>query len=507
VEIKPFKIQVSDSALKDLRERLARTRWPDAIPGTGWEYGANLDYMKELVEYWLTKFDWQKQESTLNRFHHFRAKVDGFGIHFIHEMGKGPNPLPLVITHGWPGSFAEMVKIIPLLTDPAAHGGDPADAFDVVVPSMPGYGFSDRPTQRGMNVFRFAELWVKLMTGLGYPRFGAQGGDFGAGVSTALGLYHPEHVIGLHLNYIPGSYRPFLEKGPDELSEAEKQFLADDEKWYAEEGGYCHVQLTHPQSVSFGLNDSPAGLAAWIVEKFRAWGDCDGNVERRFSKDELLTNVMIYWVTETIASSIGFILRRGGVPCIFKKGSASRFRAASRTFPKKRHFHRANGLNAATTFSTGATCPPAATSRRWRSRSCWWKTSGHFSVRYEMSNGFPMNFESIRQYCLSFPYATEDIQWKTSLLFRVGGKIFVSLSLDRNANEKLSFKCHPEIYFDLIKCDGIKPAPYVARYHWVALERFDALSEPELKSLIEDSYELVFTKLPKKAKSQLEERK
>jgi len=338
VEIKPFKIHVSDSVLKDLRERLARTRWPDAIPGTGWEYGADLDYMKELVDYWLTKFDWRKQESTLNRFQHFRAKVDGFGIHFIHEMGKGPNPLPLVITHGWPGSFAEMVKIIPLLTDPAAHGGDPADAFDVVVPSMPGYGFSDRSSQRGMNVFRFAELWVELMNGLGYQRFGAQGGDFGAGVSTALGLYHPKHVIGLHLNYIPGSYRPFLEKGTDELSEIEKQFLAEDEKWYAEEGGYCHVQLTHPQSVSFGLNDSPVGLAAWIVEKFRAWGDCGGEVERRFSKDELLTNVMIYWATETIASSNRLYFEARRRPMHFQKGQRVAMPCGIAHFPKEAPF-------------------------------------------------------------------------------------------------------------------------------------------------------------------------
>lgn len=337
MNIKPFKIQISSDTLDDLRQRLQRTRWPDAIPGSGWEYGADLDYMKELVDYWLTEFDWRKQEAALNQFHHFRADVDGLGIHFIHEKGKGPKPLPIIITHGWPGSFAEMLKIIPLLTDPAAYGGDSADAFDVIVPSMPGYGFSDRPAQRGMNVFRFAELWVKLMAGLGYQRFAAQGGDFGAGVSTALGLYHADHVIGLHLNYIPGSYRPFLEKG-DELSEVEKQFLKDDEKWWDEEGGYCHVQLTHPQSISYGLNDSPAGLAAWLVEKFRAWGDCDGDVERRFSKDELLTNVMIYWATETISSANRLYFEAKQRPMHFQKGQRVTVPCGIAHFPKEAPF-------------------------------------------------------------------------------------------------------------------------------------------------------------------------
>jgi pimeloyl-ACP methyl ester carboxylesterase len=338
MEIAPFQIQIPQGVIADLRQRLARTRWPDAIPGSGWEYGADRDYIKELANYWLTQFDWRKQESALNQFHHFKANVDGFGIHCIHERGKAPQPLPLVITHGWPGSFVEMVKLIPLLADPAAHGGDPADAFDVVAPSMPGYGFSDRPSQRGMNVFRFAEMWVKLMAGLGYLRFGAHGGDFGAGVSTALGLYHADHIIGLHLNYIPGSYRPFLEKGHAELSKREKQFLKDDEKWWDEEGGYCHVQLTHPQSISFGLNDSPVGLAAWIVEKFRAWGDCGGDVERRFSKDELLTNVMIYWATETISSANRLYFEARLRPMHFQKGQRVAAPCGVAHFPKEAPF-------------------------------------------------------------------------------------------------------------------------------------------------------------------------
>ena len=193
MDVQPFNVQVPEATLEDLRERLARTRWPDDIPGSGWDYGSNLAYIKELVEYWRTKFDWRAQEEAINSFAHFRASVDGLGIHFIHERGKGQNPLPIVITHGWPSSFFEILKIIPLLTDPVSHGGEPSDSFDVVVPSMPGYGFSDRLTQRGMSVFSIADLWAKLMTeDLDYARFGAQGGDWGALVTARLGFAYPD---------------------------------------------------------------------------------------------------------------------------------------------------------------------------------------------------------------------------------------------------------------------------------------------------------------------------
>ncbi len=188
MDIQPFSIHIPESTLSDLKDRLRQTRWPDEIEDSNWDYGANLDYMRQLVDYWLNSFDWRAQEKALNSFHHFRANVEGLGIHFIHERGKGSKPLPLVITHGWPGSFAEMVKIIPRLTDPVSFGGDADDSFDVVVPSLPGYGFSDRPAKSGMNSFRIAELWAQLMNGLGYSRFGAQGGDWGASVSTWLGL-------------------------------------------------------------------------------------------------------------------------------------------------------------------------------------------------------------------------------------------------------------------------------------------------------------------------------
>jgi pimeloyl-ACP methyl ester carboxylesterase len=202
----PFFIPFSQQAVDDLRARLGRTRWPDEITGSGSEYGFDLRILHELSCYWRERFNWRAQVEKLSVFRHYRYVSDGFGVHFIHERGKGPAPIPIVLTHGWPGSFLEMMRIIPLLTDPAANGADPADSFDVVVPSLPGYGFSDRPSRRGMNLFRIAELWTRLMEELGYSRFAAQGGDLGAGVSTILGLHHPERMIGIHLNYVPGSY-------------------------------------------------------------------------------------------------------------------------------------------------------------------------------------------------------------------------------------------------------------------------------------------------------------
>jgi pimeloyl-ACP methyl ester carboxylesterase len=273
------------------------------LPGTDWDYGSNLDYVKELVEYWRTKFDWRAQEKLINSFSHFKTEVDGLDIHFIHEKGKGPNPIPLVVTHGWPGTFFEMHKIIPLLSDPASHGGDPADAFDVVVPSMPGYGFSGHPTERGLDVLAVGDLWAKLMSeNLSYQRFGAQGGDWGASVTAKLGLSHADKVIGIHSTSVTRP-TPYLGPGSRELSEAENSLLQQRRDWQTAEGGYAHIQGTKPQTLSYGLNDSPAGLAAWIVEKYRTWSDCGGDVEKRFTKDELLTTITIYWVTQTIGSS------------------------------------------------------------------------------------------------------------------------------------------------------------------------------------------------------------
>jgi pimeloyl-ACP methyl ester carboxylesterase len=331
----PFKVQVPEATLKDLKERLAHTRWPDEIPGSAWDYGTNLAYHKELMEYWRTGFDWRAQEAAINNFSHFRASVGGLGIHFIHERGKGPNPLPLVITHGWPGSFFEMSKITPLLADPGSHGGDPEDAFHVVVPSMPGYGFSDHPVSRGLHVLKIADLWAQLMTeDLGYRRFGAQGGDWGASVTGYLGFAHPDNLVGIHLTSMTRP-TPYLGPGSKALSEAEKAVLKQRESWTQAEGGYSHIQGTKPQTLSYGLNDSPAGLAAWLVEKYRTWSDCGGDVERRFTKDELLTTATIYWATQTINSSTRLYYETQNHPWEMKRGERISVPSAMAVFPKE----------------------------------------------------------------------------------------------------------------------------------------------------------------------------
>jgi len=301
--IEKFTINVSDAVLADLSRRLDSTRWPDELEKVGWELGATLSYMKSLADYWRSGYDWRRQEAALNQLPQFRVALDGFQVHFVHVRGKGPRPLPIIITHGWPGSFVEMVKLIPLLSDPEAHGGSAEDAFDVIVPSLPGYGFSDRPAERGMNPFKVATLWARLMTELGYERFAAQGGDWGSTISTALGLNHAQRIIGVHLNYIAGRFLfgGTLNQTPDD--ERAKTYLAELREWWELEGGYSHLQGTKPQTLGYALNDSPIGLAAWIFEKFRSWSDCGGELESIFTRDELLTDVMIYWVTETPNSS------------------------------------------------------------------------------------------------------------------------------------------------------------------------------------------------------------
>ena len=304
MEVRPFEIAVDQSVLDDLQVRLTHTRWPDEIPGAEWDYGSNLDYIKELVEYWRTDFNWRAQEKKLNAFHHFKSEVEGLDIHFIHERGTGPNPIPLVITHGWPSTFFEMTKIIPLLADPGSHGADSADSFDVVAPSLPGFGFSQATSERGMQVQKVADLWAKLMTeNLGYPKFAAQGGDIGAGVTSRLGYAHHDKLYGVHLTSVTRP-TPYLGTGARSLTEEETAHMAQREQWFQDEGGYNHIQGTKPQTLSYGLNDSPAGLAAWIVEKYRTWSDCHGDVESSYTKDELLTTVTIYWVTGTIGSSV-----------------------------------------------------------------------------------------------------------------------------------------------------------------------------------------------------------
>ena len=304
MNIERFTIDVPQEVLDDLAVRLADTRWPDGIPGAGWDYGTDPAYLRDLVAYWRTEYDWRAQERALNEFNHFRADVNGLGVHFIHERGRGPDPFPLIISHGWPGSVVEMLRIIPMLTDPAAHGCDPADSFDVVVPSLPGYGFSDKPLERGMSNTRIAGMWHELMTeGLGYAGYGAQGGDWGGMISSRLGFDFPQSVAGVHLNLMTGV--PAFRGAPDPpLSEAEQEFIRQARRWFDDEGGYFHIQRTKPQTLGFGLNDSPVGLAAWIIEKFRTWSDCGGNPENSYTRDELLTNIMLYWVTQSGPSSV-----------------------------------------------------------------------------------------------------------------------------------------------------------------------------------------------------------
>src|SRR5262245_54501813 len=302
MHLEPFRIAVPDAVLADLRDRLARTRFPDEIEESAWTYGTDLSYLRNLVAHWRERYDWRAAEAALNAFPQWKARVGDLDIHLLHVRGTGPRPFPLVITHGWPGSVAEFTKIIGPLTDPARHGGDPADAFDVVAPSMPGYGFSDHAHAPGMDAERIAALWSELMRGLGYARFGAQGGDWGAMVSTYLGANHADVVAGIHLNMVV-AFPPDPENPLDGLTQEQLIGLMKLQEFLKQETGYQQIQGTKPQTLGYALNDSPAGLAAWIVEKFRTWSDCDGNIERRFTKDELLTNIMLYWVTESATSS------------------------------------------------------------------------------------------------------------------------------------------------------------------------------------------------------------
>jgi epoxide hydrolase len=297
--IERFEIRVDDAVLEDLRSRLARTRFPDQIEGTGWEYGLPVGYLRELVEYWRDGYDWRAQEARLNQFAQFRTRIDGQSIHFIHVRSAHADAFPLLVTHGWPGSVVEFLDVIPRLTEPQAHGGRAADAFHVIAPSLPGYGFSEPTRTRGWDVRRIARTFIELMRRLGYTRYGAQGGDWGAQVATRIGALDPEHCVAIHLN-MPIAARP---EDPLPLSDADKADLAAMQQFQREEAGYALEQGTKPQTLGVALNDSPAGLLAWIVEKFRTWSDCDGHPEHRFTRDQLITNVMLYWVTQTITSS------------------------------------------------------------------------------------------------------------------------------------------------------------------------------------------------------------
>jgi pimeloyl-ACP methyl ester carboxylesterase len=297
--IETFDIRVDGAILDDLRARLGRTRFPDQIEGTTWEGGIPVGYLRELIGYWLDTYDWRVHEARLNQFPNFRTQIDGQSIHFIHQPSPHPGALPLLISHGWPGSIVEFLEVIPRLIDPPAYGGRAEDAFHVVAPSLPGYGFSEPPRTRGWDVRRIALAFAQLMGRLGYDRYLAQGGDWGAQVTSRIAALDPQHCAAIHLN-MPVGTRP-EPAGP--LTEEEQADLADMGRFQREESGYANEQGTKPQTVGVALNDSPAGLLAWMVEKFRGWSDCDGDPETCFTKDQLITNVMLYWVTQTATSS------------------------------------------------------------------------------------------------------------------------------------------------------------------------------------------------------------
>lgn len=298
--VTPFRLDISHADLNDLRQRLRLTRWPDAETVSDWSQGIPLDYTRELCRYWAEEYDWRATEAKLNALGQFRTNIDGLGIHFLHVRSVHADAMPLIITHGWPGSIMEFLKVVGPLTNPTAHGGQAADAFHVVCPSLPGYGFSDKPTQPGWNIDRIAAAWATLMTRLGYQRYGAQGNDWGASVSTSLGQQAPGHITGIHLT------PPIAAPDPEtaDLTEDESAALASLEYYQEWESGYSTQHATRPQTLGYGLSDSPAGLCAWITEKFWSWTDCDGHPENVLTRDELLDNLMLYWLPGTAASSV-----------------------------------------------------------------------------------------------------------------------------------------------------------------------------------------------------------
>ena len=299
-ELVPFRVEVPEEDLRDLRERLRRTRWPDPETVADWSQGVPLGYLRELCAYWAAGYDWRATEARLNRVPQYRTAIDGLGIHFLHLRSPHPGALPLVLTHGWPGSVVEFLKVLGPLTDPVAHGGDAADAFHVVCPSLPGYGFSDKPARPGWDVERIAGAWAQLMERLGYRRYGACGHDWGTSISAAIGLRDPGHLAGIHL--VP----PLAAPDPatfDALTDAERAALDDLRHAQEAESGYAEEHATKPQTIGYGLVDSPAALCAWIVEKFWSWTDHGGRLEDVLSRDELLDNLMLYWLPGTGASS------------------------------------------------------------------------------------------------------------------------------------------------------------------------------------------------------------
>src|SRR5436305_4701669 len=298
----PFTLHIPDADIADLRERLARTRFPDSAPGEAWAYGTDVAYLRELTEYWRTKFDWRAEEAALNAFPQFRSPLEDVDLHYLHVPGVGPDPMPLLLLHGWPGSVFEFLEIIPRLTDPSRFGGDARDAFTIVAPSLPGYGLSFQPGMKRFGVPEMSDCVAALMSDvLGYKRFGAQGGDWGAAVTSRLGYAYPDRMIGIHINLMMAASRD-LADFPNPTEE-EKNYLVDLQRWLREETGYQRLQGTKPQTLAFALTDSPAGLAAWIAEKFRSWSDCNGIIEHAIPRDRMLADISLYWFTGAIGSS------------------------------------------------------------------------------------------------------------------------------------------------------------------------------------------------------------
>ena len=297
----PFSIDVPEKVLADLRARIRNTRWPDPAPGAPWSQGTDRAYLQRLLRYWADGYDWRKEERRLNHFRHFRVELDGTPIHFVHERARDGKGIPLILTHGWPSAFIELLPLVPLLTDPAAHGID-GPSFDLVIPSLPGYGFSGRPAHASYRTV--ARLWHRLMQALGYRRYGAGGGDFGSGVTTLMAVEDPTPLLGIHLTTMEGDLWPATGEGTRPLTPAEQKYVAHVRRWDETERGYSSIQSTRPQTLGYALNDSPAGLAAWILDKWRAWSDSAGDLDARFSRDFLLSLVTLYWVTETITPSL-----------------------------------------------------------------------------------------------------------------------------------------------------------------------------------------------------------
>ncbi|WP_407560144.1 epoxide hydrolase family protein [Streptomyces sp. 184] len=341
--IRPFRVSIPDGDLDDLRNRLDRTRWPDELPGVGWAYGVPRDYLRELAHYWRHEYDWRAAEARLNRWPQFMTTIDGADVHFAHIRSPEPDATPLVITHGWPGSIVEFERIAGPLTDPRAHGGDPADAFHLVLPSIPGFGFSGPTRDTGWEYRRVAGAFAELMRRLGYERYGAQGGDWGAAVSRELGRTRPEHVIGVHLNMIPGA------QATAEPTEAELAALGPAERtrtlaswarmqaWSRDRQGYADIQSTRPQTLAYALTDSPVGQLAWIAEKFKEWTDSVDRPEDAVDRDHLLTNVMLYWLTGTAGSAARLYYERAHAAYRGEPAERSTAPTAFASFPQENY--------------------------------------------------------------------------------------------------------------------------------------------------------------------------